>query len=68
MAGQIKAIIDIIIAQRANGNPAIIATTKTKILLKGVDPDKFTSSSEDNPEILTKVRKMAEEFNVHLSF
>jgi hypothetical protein len=67
MAGQIKAIIDTIVAQRANGNPTIIATTKAKILLKGIDPEQYNANSEDNPAVLAKARKIAEEFNIHLA-
>jgi len=38
MAGQIRNIIDTIIERRSRGNPTIALTTKTKFILKGVNP------------------------------
>jgi hypothetical protein len=67
MAGKIKAAIDAIVTQRANGNPTIASTTKTKILLKGINPDAFSAVSEDDPEVLERVRKIAAEFNVRIN-
>lgn len=61
MAGQIKRLIDSIIQQRAKGDPLIAIMTKSKLVLRGVDPDRFNSESEDNPEVLTIVRAIAAE-------
>ena len=66
MPGQIKTILDSIIQQRAKGNSAIAATTKTKLILKGLNPDRFTSSSPDDPAMLTKVKAIAVELGVNL--
>jgi hypothetical protein len=54
-------MLDNIIQQRAKGNTAIALTTKTKLILKGVNPDRFSSTSEDDPQILAKVRVIAAE-------
>jgi len=61
VAGQIKRLIDSIIQQRAKGDPLIAIMTKSKLVLRGVDPDRFNSESEDNPEVLTIVRAIAAE-------
>jgi hypothetical protein len=66
MAGQIKSTIDRIIEQRSRGNPTIASTTKTKFILRGVNPDRFDSSSADDPAILAKVRAIAAEMGVGL--
>ena len=66
MAGQIKSAIDRIIEQRARGNPTIAATTKTKFILKGVNPDRFNASSPDDPAMLDKIRAIAVEMGVRL--
>ncbi|MGE5570473.1 MAG: hypothetical protein ACM3S5_15660 [Rhodospirillales bacterium] len=66
MPGQIKRMIDTIIAQRAKGNPTIELTTKTKMILKGVNPDRYTNTSEDDPVAIGKLRKIAAELGVTL--
>lgn len=64
MAGSIKIMLDKIIAQKAKGNATIINVTKTKLILKGINPDKFTSASEDDQIIIQKVRSIAKEMDV----
>lgn len=59
-------MIDTIIAQRAKGNPTIELTTKTKMILKGVNPDRYTNTSEDDPVAIGKLRKIAAELGVTL--
>lgn len=57
MARQIKTMIDKIISEHAHGNPTLIITTKTKLMLKGIDPEKFGAGSEGDPAIVDKLRK-----------
>lgn len=64
MAGQIKHMLDSIITQRAKGNSTIVLTTKTKLIIKGVNPDHFSSTSEDDPVVIAKVRTIAAELGV----
>ncbi|HOL69975.1 MAG TPA: hypothetical protein PKW45_00910 [Bryobacteraceae bacterium] len=66
MPGQIKRMIDTIIAQRSKGNPTIELTTKTKMILKGINPDRYTSTSEDDPVVIGKLKKIAAELGVTL--
>lgn len=66
MAGKIKAMCDKIIAKRANGNPSIAKITKTKLVLKGVNPDKYDASSPDDPVIIDKLTQVAKELGVVL--
>ena len=54
MAGQIKQMVDKVIVTRSQGNATIAATTRTKLILKGINPDKFSPSSEDDPLVLDK--------------
>ena len=67
MTGKIKDLLEYIIAQRANGNATIAATTKAKIFLKGINIDRYTEISEDDPVVMEKVRQIAVEFGLHLS-
>jgi hypothetical protein len=66
MAGKIKLLIDAFIEQRANGNPTIVATTKTKLTLKGVNPNDYTAASPDDEAVIRKVREIAREMGVTL--
>ena len=61
MAGQIKQMIESIIAQRAQGNRAVEHMTIAKLVLKGIDPTKYTEQSEDDPTILSKLQTLSRE-------
>jgi hypothetical protein len=67
MAGQIKMLIDKIVHDRSKGNSTLIITTKTKIILKGVDPDLWNALSPDDPLVLNKVKLIAQELGVKLA-
>ncbi len=64
MAGQIKKMIDSIIQQRAKGNETIAITTKAKLTLKGLNPDSYSASSEDDPNVIAKLKVIAAELGV----
>ena len=64
MAGQIKRILDRIVEQRSQGDNIIASTTRTKLILKGINPKNYTSDSEDNPETMSEVKKIAKELGV----
>lgn len=55
MAGKIRQMIDLIIQERSQGNPAIAEMTKAKFILKGLILDKFDSNSEDEPVLIKKL-------------
>lgn len=61
MPGQIKHLIDSIIRQRAKGDPLIVIMTKSKLVLRGVDPERFNDESEDDSEVLAIIRAIATE-------
>jgi hypothetical protein len=62
----IKKMIDTIIDQRSKGNPSVVGLTRTKLILKGIDPAKFTATSADDPAIIAQVKHIAVELNVKL--
>ncbi len=66
MAGQIRMLLDTIIAKRSKGNSTIAMTTKTKLIFKGLDPDDFNSQSPDVPATIEKIQAVAAELNVSL--
>jgi len=61
MAGKIKLMIDSIIEQRAKDNPMLERVIKTKLILKGINPTKYTLQSDDDPVVLGKLEKMIRE-------
>ena len=66
MPGQTKQMIDAILERRARGNPTLFFATKTKLILKGVNPDRYTAESPDDPAVNAKVRAIAAELGVLL--
>jgi len=67
MAGKINRQLHLIITEVAKNNPIIMNTTRTKLISKGIDPNKFSLDSPDDPEILAKLKNIAEEFGVKIA-
>jgi hypothetical protein len=66
MSGKIKRIIDEIVQKRSKGVDTIMVTTRTKLFLKGINVDSYTESSDDNEEVVSKLRQIANEMGVQL--
>ena len=66
MAGTVKNMLDTIITQRAKGNPTFAESTRCKLILKGVNPAKFSAATPDDPAVIAKVRTIAAEFGIQL--
>jgi len=66
MAGQIKQMIDAILQQRTKGDPLIRIMTKSKLILRGVDPDRFNGGSADDPQVMAIVKSIAVELGTPL--
>lgn len=64
MTGSIKSMIDTIIAKRSKGNTTIAITTKTKFILRGINPDSFNQMSPDDPATIAKVKAIGAEMGV----
>jgi len=62
----IKHLIDQIIETRAKGNAVLISTTKTKLTLKGIDPSKYSETSNDDPVMIAKIVSVAREMGVKI--
>jgi hypothetical protein len=67
MSGTVKKVIDQIIAARANGNPTLVQTTKTKLILKGLNPDRYTHQTEDDSTSIAKVYAIAKEMGIDIT-
>jgi hypothetical protein len=66
MSGKIKKHLNEIIIAVSKNNQTLIHTTTTKLILKGLNPDKFNEQSPDDPVILEKVKLIANEFGIKL--
>ena len=66
MAGTVKRVLEAIIATRGQNNPTFIETTRAKLILKGLNPAKFSESTPDDPAQVAKARQMAAEFGVNV--
>ena len=64
MAGTIKIKIDAFTARRTKGNSTIALTTRTKFILKGVNPDRFNATSPDDPAVIAKVKAIGAEMGI----
>lgn len=67
MAGQAKKLIDKLVALRSKGDDTLIQTTVTKLILKGIDPNRFTAVMEDDPVVLAKIAAAAKDFGIALN-
>jgi len=61
MAGKIKQMIDTVINQRAKDNAMLVGIIRTKLMLKGIDPSKFTPQSDDDPVVIGKLETLIRE-------
>jgi hypothetical protein len=64
MAGQIKKLIDSVVQARSKGNAALATITRAKLAFKGINPDKYTDNSPDDPAVLSKLQSIADELNI----
>jgi hypothetical protein len=61
MAGKVLQMIEFVLKQRAAGNPMLEKIIKTKMILKGINPNKYTAESDDDPEVLEQLEGMSME-------
>ena len=66
MTGEIKRMIDLIIEKRLNGNEVLKNTTRTKLIIKGFNPDRWTSQSEDDPAKIAELKQIARDMGIEL--
>lgn len=66
MAGKIKRMIDTIIEKRSKGNEVLKNTTRTKLIIKGYSPDRWTLQSEDDPAKIGELKQIAHDMGVEL--
>ncbi len=60
MAGKIRQMIDLILDQKAKDNPMLERVIKAKMILKGINPARYTDQSEDDPTVIAHLQGMME--------
>jgi hypothetical protein len=66
VAGKIKQTIERIVEERSKGSETIKNTTRTKLILKGININAYTENSEDNSEVMARLQIIAGEMGVKL--
>jgi len=66
MAGKIHRLIDTILEKRSGGSPIIRQTTRTKLILKGINPDAYPPDAPDDPKIVERLFEIASAMGVEL--
>ncbi|EHQ34738.1 hypothetical protein [Methanoplanus limicola] len=66
MTGKIIELIDKLVELKSGGNPTVANTTRTKLLLKGINPKKYDRNSVDDPEVIDKIKSVAKEMGIVL--
>jgi hypothetical protein len=66
VAGRIKFMIDRIITERSRGSEAGAYFARAKLLMKGIDPARFTERSADDPVVIRELQRIASELNIVL--
>lgn len=66
MKGKAKEIIDKIILSEGGNDDFQRLMAKSKLVMKGILVDKYTSESDDSQEDITRLTEIAKEFNVKL--
>lgn len=62
MAGQVKQLIERYIHQRTRGDPAQRHFVRAHLLIKGINPDKYTETTADDPTVLAQLNQMLRDF------
>jgi len=62
--GNIKKIIDAIIVRKGRGEPLLIISVKKKLVLKGINPAKYSSETIDDPVVLRKLQELINEIMI----
>ncbi|MDR0363239.1 MAG: hypothetical protein LBJ46_11240 [Planctomycetota bacterium] len=66
MPGKIKSLITRLIELRTKGDKGLVAPTKIKLIMKGIDPDMYDDASPDNPVVIQRVMTVAKEMGFNL--
>jgi hypothetical protein len=64
--GRTKLILDSIITQRSGGDPMIAKVIRTKLMLKGINPDAYSLDTPDDPKLVRILMDLAGKLGVKI--
>ncbi len=67
MAGRVKVLIEELVALRTRApdgtaNAALVPFVRAHLIIRGINPDHFSSQSPDDPKVVQQIERMIEEF------
>lgn len=62
VSGNIKRLIDELITLRTQGNEALAHFVRAHLVMKGIQPDRYTDSSPDDPKVIAELERMISDF------
>jgi len=66
MTGTAKKMINLIIAEKAQGDKAIEKSIRVKLILGGIMVDKLTETTPDDPALINKIKNVATVYGVKI--
>lgn len=66
MPGVVKSMLQEIVEQKSQGSEVIRNTIRTKLILRGMNPDSFDDCPDD-PVLINKVHSIAKDYGIQLS-
>jgi acetolactate synthase regulatory subunit len=64
--GKTRLILDSIITQRSGGDPMIAKLIRTKLMLKGINPDAYSLDTPDDPNLVNRLMELANKLGVKI--
>jgi hypothetical protein len=64
MAGRVKQLIDEFIRMRTGGRDGLEHFVRAHLALSGVNPERYSEASPDDPAVVAKLQRMIAEFSV----
>lgn len=62
MAGRVKVLIDELLHLRTKGNSALAPFVRAHLILQGIDPDRYSATSADDPKLEQRLAQLIQEF------
>ena len=64
MAGTARKMVDKLLSEKAAGDKTIENNIRVKLILKGIQVDKITGATPDDPVMLGKIKTVLDQFGV----
>ena len=62
VAGTIKQLIDQLVELRTSNNPSLVHFVRAQLMMRGINPDRYTTTSPDDPKIVEQLHTMIAQF------